>query len=408
MENHMATNLTFKFVENLKAPGRYTDALVKGLHLWVKANLTKYWIFRFSCNGKQHNISLGAYPRVTIAEARIKAQRARDELDKGSNPLAQRKEVKLKDRVEKPSGIKTFREFSLECLQKKRLEWTNTKHGDQWLYTLKEFAFPVIGHLPVNQVTMEHILAILTPIWATRTETASRLRGRLEWILAAATTLRLREGSNPASWRGHLQTILPAPKKINKVKHFKALPYSQIPELLRKLNDLCSIGALALEFTILNASRSGEVFGGLRSEVNGDIWTIPASRMKAKKEHRVPLCPRALEILAITRAMDPESGYLFSRKGKLLSGMTMAMVLRRLEVDATVHGFRSGFRDWAAEETNHSSEVIEMALAHSITNRVEAAYRRKDLLEKRRALLLDWERYCLDRPLNNIVEFKVA
>jgi integrase len=408
MENHMATNLTFKFVENLKVPGRYTDALVKGLHLWVKANLTKYWIFRFSCNGKQHNISLGAYPRVTIADARIKAQRARDELDKGSNPLTQRKEAQLKDRAEKPNGIKTFREFSLECLQKKRLEWTNTKHADQWLYTLEEFAFPVIGHLPVNQVTMEHILAILTPIWTTRTETASRLRGRLEWILAAATTLRLREGSNPASWRGHLQTILPAPKKITKVKHFKALPYQEIPELLGKLNDLCSIGALALEFTILNASRSGEVFGGLRSEVNGDIWTIPAMRMKAKKEHRVPLCPRALEILNVARAMDPESNYLFSRKGKPLSGMTMAMVLRRLGIDATVHGFRSGFRDWASEETNHSSEVIEMALAHTISNRVEAAYRRKDLLEKRRTLLLDWERYCLDRPLHNIIEFKAA
>ena len=404
----MSTNLSFKFVENLKVPGRYTDALVKGLHLWVKANLKKYWIFRFSSNGKQHNISLGAYPKISIAEARIKAQKARDELDKGSNPLTQRKEARLKNKAEKPLAIKTFRMFSLECLQKKRLEWANTKHADQWLYTLEEFAFPVIGDLPVNEVTMEHILAILTPIWTTKTETASRLRGRLEWILAAATTLQLRRGSNPASWRGHLQTVLPAPKKIAKVKHFKALPYPEIPELLRRLNDLCSIGALALEFTILNASRSGEVFGGLRSEVSGDIWTIPAARMKAKKKHRVPLCSRSLEILAIARAMDPESSYLFSRKGKPLSSMTMAMVLRRLRVDVTVHGFRSAFRDWAAEETNHSSEVIEMALAHSITNRVEAAYRRKDLLEKRRGLLLDWQRYCLDHPLNNIVEFKVA
>ena len=209
----MATNLTFKFVENLKIPGRYTDALVKGLHLWVKGNLKKYWIFRFSNNGKQHNISLGAYPKVSIAEARVKAQKARDELDRGSNPLAQRNEEKLKNKTETPQGIKTFREFSLECLQKKRLEWTNTKHAEQWLYTLKNFAFPVIGDLPVKQVTMEHILTILSPIWSSKTETASRLRGRLEWILAAATTLRLREGSNPASWRGQLQTILPAPKK---------------------------------------------------------------------------------------------------------------------------------------------------------------------------------------------------
>ena len=404
----MATNLTFKFVENLKIPGRYTDALVKGLHLWVKGNLKKYWIFRFSNNGKQHNISLGAYPKVSIAEARIKAQKARDELDRGSNPLAQRNEEKLKNKTETPQGIKTFREFSLECLQKKRLEWTNTKHAEQWLYTLKNFAFPVIGDLPVKQVTMEHILTILSPIWSSKTETASRLRGRLEWILAAATTLRLREGSNPASWRGQLQTILPAPKKISKVKHFKALPYVEIPELLLKLKGLCTVGSLALEFTILNASRSGEVFGGLQSEVNADIWTIPATRMKAKKEHRIPLCSRSLEILSISRAMDPGSNYLFSRKGKPLSGMAMAMVLRRLGVDATVHGFRSGFRDWASEETNHPSEVIEMALAHTIANRVEAAYRRKDLLEKRRLLLLDWESYCLKIAQNNVIEFKVA
>ena len=226
--------------------------------------------------------------------------------------------------------------------------------------------------------------------------------------MAAATTLRLREGSNPATWRGHLQTILPAPKKISKTKHFKALSYRQIPALLLKLHDLCTVGSLALEFTILNASRSGEVFGGLRSEVDGGIWTIPGERMKAKKEHRVPLCARSLEILQIARAMDPDSKYLFSRKGKPLSGMAMTMIMRRLKLDATVHGFRSAFRDWASEETSHSSEVIEMALAHAIRNKVEAAYRRKDLLEKRRSLLVDWEIYCTSTAANNIVELKAA
>ena len=404
----MATNLTFKFVENLKTPGRHTDALVKGLHIWVKPNLRKSWIFRFANNGKQHNISLGAYPKVSISEARIKAQSSRDELDRGANPLTQRKQARAASLATQAHENKNFREFTLECLEKKRLEWSNHKHANQWLYTLKEFAFPVIGDLPVAQVNMEHILAILTPIWANKTETASRLRGRLEWILAAATTLRLREGSNPATWRGHLQTILPAPKKITKTKHFKALSYRQIPSLLLQLQDLCTVGALALEFTILNASRSGEVFGGLRSEVDSDIWIIPGDRMKAKKEHRVPLCARSLEILQIASVMDPDSKYLFSRKGKPLSGMAMTMIMRRLKLDATVHGFRSAFRDWASEETSHPSEVIEMALAHAIRNKVEAAYRRKDLLEKRRLLLLDWERYCLNRPVNNVIEFKAA
>lgn len=404
----MATNLTYKHVENLNTPGRYTDALVKGLHLWVKPKLKKYWIFRFSSNGKQHNISLGSYPKVSISEARINAQRARDELDHGINPLFQRKKVKAAIITAQTIKQTSFHEFALDCLNKKRLEWSNTKHAKQWLYTLEEFAFPIIGDLPIEQVNMDHILRILTPIWANKTETASRLRGRLEWILAAATTLRLREGINPAMWRGHLQTILPAPKKITKTKHFKALSYRKIPELLRQLQQICSIGSLALEFTILNASRSGEVFGGLREEVNDGIWTIPAERMKAQKEHRVPLCLRSLEILKIANVMDPDSKYLFSRKGKPLSGMTMAMILRRLKLEVTVHGFRSAFRDWASEETNHSSEVIEMSLAHAIKNKVEAAYRRRDLLEKRRLLLLDWEAYCSCIEQNNVIDLKAA
>lgn len=404
----MATNLTFKYVESIRNPGRYTDALVKGLHIWVKPNLKKYWIFRYLSNGKQHNISLGVYPKVSIADARIKAQSARDELDRGINPLAQHKKSKAINLAERARGNKTFREFSLECLEKKRLEWSNPKHAKQWQYTLEEFAFPVIGHLPLAEVNMEHILSILSPIWANKTETASRLRGRLEWILAAATTLRLREGANPATWRGQLQTILPAPKKITKTKHFKALPYAQIPPLILQLRELCTVGSLALEFTILNASRSGEVFGGLRSEVDCAVWTIPAERMKSNKEHRVPLSPRSLEILSIAAKMDPKSKYLFSRNEKPLSNMAMAMILRRLKIDATVHGFRSAFRDWGSEETSHSSEVIEMALAHAIQNKVEAAYRRKDLLEKRRALLLDWEAHCANITPSNVIQLKAA
>ena len=402
----MTIKLDFQTVKNVKQPGRYTDALVKGLHVWVKPNLTKYWIFRYTYKGKQHNISLGSFPALSIAEARIKAQLARDEISEGTNPVAAKNAARVQRETQEAKKI-TFKDFATTCIQTKRAEWSNQKHGDQWVYTLEEYAYPVIGNKAVDEITMEDILEILEPIWATKTETASRLRGRLEWILASATTRKLRSGINPALWRGFLQTILPAPNKIKKVEHHKALPYRQVAAIIADLREMVTIGALALEFTILNASRTGEVIGGLQSELNGDVWIIPGRRMKAKKEHRVPLCTRSLEILEIARAMDPNSQYLFSKNGKKLSNMAMPMMLRRAKVDATVHGFRSTFRDWVSEETTHSSEVAEMALAHVISNKVEASYRRKDLLDKRRLLLNEWQEYC-NSNVENVIELKAA
>lgn len=399
----MTIKLDYQTVKNLKKPGRYTDALIKGLHVWVKPNDKKYMIFRYSYENKQHNICLGSFPTLSIADARIKAQQARDELVKGINPVTAKNKTKAKElilQLKKPS----FKEFADTCIKTKRAEWTNQKHGDQWEYTLSEFAYPIIGDKKLDDIDTEDILRILTPIWINKTETASRLRGRIEWILASATTRKLRTGVNPALWRGHLQTILPAPNKVKKVAHHKALPYHQVPELITNLREMVTMGALALEFTILNASRTGEVIGGLRSEVQGDIWVIPSNRMKAKKEHRVPLSARSQEILAIARAMDTDSEYLFSINGKPLSIMAIPMALRRAGVDATVHGFRSSFRDWVSEETNHPSEVGEMALAHTISNKVEAAYRRKDLLEKRRLLMDDWQAYCSQPQAKNIIE----
>jgi integrase len=403
----MSTNLSFKYIESLKTQGRFTDALVTGLHLWVKPNLKKYWIFRYSLNHKQQNISLGPYPKVSIAEARLKAQELRNQIDSGINPLAERRIQKNKMLGLEAKKV-VFSDFAKECIKTKRAEWTNQKHGDQWEYTLKEFAYPIIGDKYLDEISTEDILAILSPIWTSKTETASRLRGRLEWILASATTRKLRTGTNPALWRGHLQTILPAPNKVKKVQHHKALPYRRVPQLISDLSVMSTVGALALEFTILNASRTGEVIGGLRSEVNDDIWIIPPSRMKAKKEHRVPLSARSLEILAIAKAMDADSKYLFSINGKPLSNMAMPMALRRAGMDVTVHGFRSSFRDWVSEETGHPSDVAEMALAHTISNKVEAAYRRRDLLEKRRLLMNDWQAYCCQPQTNNIIELKVA
>lgn len=399
----MAIKLDVKTVTNLKNPGRYTDALVKGLHLWVKPNLRKYWIFRFSHTGKQHNISLGTFPALGIADARLKAQSERERLGAGINPAEQRKLARIPNANAVKLSKTCFRDFALNFVESRRAEWTNQKHGDQWIYTLEEFAFPVIGHKTLDEIETEDILAILEPIWVTKTETAARLRGRLELILAAATTRKLRSGMNPALWRSHLDTILSAPNKLKKAHHHKALSYEQLPGFISQLRQVDKIGSVAIEFLILNASRTGEVIGGLREEINGDVWTIPASRMKAKKEHRVPLCERSQELLSIAKGIDLESKYLFSRNGKPLTNMAMPMILRRLGVDATVHGFRSSFRDWASEETEFSPELAEMALAHTIKSKVERAYRRKDLLERRRVLMNAWENYCQSESNKEVI-----
>lgn len=398
----MTTKLDYQTVKNLKTAGRYTDALVKGLHVWVKPNGKKYWIFRYTHQSKQHNISLGSFPMLSISNAREGAQSARNDLIKGINPVINKK-------LAKPTKIEcadkvTFEKFALECVEAKRAEWTNDKHAAQWIYTLKNYAFKHIGNKALDEIETDDILNVLQPIWHSKTETASRLRGRLEWILASATTRKLRSGVNPALWRGHLQTILSAPNKLKNEQHHLALSYDLIPMFISKLRGLDSIGALALEFLILNASRTGEVIGAIRDEIKDDVWIIPPNRMKAKKEHRVPLCQRSIEILNIAKAMDEDSVYLFSRNGKPLSNMAMSMILRRLNSEVTVHGFRSTFRDWVSEETDHSPEVAEMALAHVIKNKVEAAYRRKDLLERRRLLMNDWELYCNNKQPSKIIQ----
>lgn len=403
----MPTNLDFQTVKNLRKPGRYTDGLVKGLHIWVNSSLKKYWIYRYNFFGKQQNISLGSFPSMTISQARIEAQKSRELVLNGTNPLDIRKASYLLKEEANSRKIR-FDKFSKECVKKKRTEWRNEKHANQWLYTLETFAFPVIGDKYLDQIETKDILEILNPIWLTKTETAARLRGRLEWILASATTQGLRDGINPALWRGHLQTILPMPNKIKKIKHHAALPYRAIPIFIKNLREQEGVGALALEFTILNASRTGEVIQGKKSEIVDGIWTIPASRMKANKEHQVPLCGRALEILQIAHTLDPDSPYIFSKNGKAISNMAMTMVLRRLSPGITVHGFRSSFRDWISEETEHSPEVAEMALAHSISSKVESSYRRGNLRERRKVLLQDWEKYCLSEKSSNVITLKAA
>lgn len=388
----MKTGFTDPYVKNLAKPGRYTDASTPGLNLNIKRNGRKYWVFRYLHAEKRSDLSLGVHPDIGLKEARKRAIQARNQLLQGQRPVATWKAATATTLPSKP----LFKDFAIECIETKKSEWSNPKHIDQWSNTIEQYANPVIGNLPLDEIDTEHILKILTPIWHTKTETATRVRGRIEWILASATTRRLRSGLNPAAWRGHLETILPKPTKIRAVKHHAALAYAELPKFMARLRDMNGIAALALEFLILNVNRTGEVLGALRAEVTSDgLWVIPASRMKAGKEHRVPLCQRSLDILTVAKSLDPNSQYLFSKDGKPLSSMAMSMLLRRMKVSVTVHGFRSSFRDWVAEETDHSPEVAEMALAHTIRNQVEAAYRRGDLLTRRKVLMNDWQNYCL-------------
>jgi integrase len=406
LRKSMKLKFDYQSIKNTNKPGRHTTN-EKGLQLLIKKNGYKYWVLRYTYGANRHDLLLGRFPEISISDARKKVQEARYMLNQGINPVEERKAKKI-SLIAKTSSSITFKDFALDVIESKRIEWSNEKHAAQWEYSLKEYAFPVIGHKRLDAIDMDDILKILTPIWSTKTETASRLRGRLEWILAAATTRGLRTGMNPALWRGLLQTILPAPNKFQKIKHHKALPYRALPALMAKLRETESISALALEFLILNANRTSEVTDALRTEVKEGTWIIPAERMKARMEHRVPLCKRSLEILEIAVSLDSSGIYLFSRNGKRLSNMAMSMMLRRLEIDSTVHGFRSSFRDWVSEETNHSPEVAEMALAHTIGNKVEAAYRRGDLFERRRILMNDWEVFCYSEAYQNVVDLKAA
>jgi len=265
----MATNLDYQSALNLKKSGRYTDPKTKGLQLLIKPSGAKYWLLRFALNGKRQELGLGSFPEVLPKQAREIAQEARVLINRGINPIDLRNKSKKIESVKK----QTFETFALDCISAKKVEWSNDKHINQWANTLQTYAFPIIGNKPLDEIDTDDILEILTPIWVNKTETASRLRGRLEWILAAATTRKLRSGMNPALWRGHLQTILPAPAKIMEVEHHKALHYRAIPGFIAKLREIDNVSALALEFTILNASRTGEVIGGLRVEIDDGVWT---------------------------------------------------------------------------------------------------------------------------------------
>lgn len=402
----MKQPLSAIFVAKVTNPGRYFD-LGTGMHLWVKSPERKYWIYRYTFGNRRQDMSLGVFPSISLADARKRAQEARTQVAQGVNPVSAKKDLKRLE-IESSKEKLTFQEFARQCIEMKSHEWRNSKHGDQWRSTIEVYANPVIGNKTLDQITTEDILKILKPIWVNKTETASRLRGRLEWILASATARKMREGVNPAQWRGHLDTILSKPNRINRIKHYAALHFSQLPTFIEQLRKKEGISALALEFAILTCTRTCEVTGAKRAEINNGVWTIPGVRMKAGKEHRVPLSARALEILEITKYLNPNSGYLFAHKDRAISNMAMYSLAKRMNPNITVHGFRSTFRDWVSEVTDYPSELAEKALAHAISNKVEAAYRRGDLMNKRLLLMNEWSNYCNQGSGSNVLSFKAA
>lgn len=384
-----ASRLTAVQVKNASKPGLLADG--NGLYLQVAKGGSKSWIYAYARNGHRRNVGLGGVAAVTLAKAREKAAAMRALLAEGKDPLAERRAERLA-----AAGVKTFRQCAEEYIDAHQPGWRNLKHRQQWASSLKNYVYPVIGDLPVNQVDDRHVLKILQPIWLKKTETAKRVQGRMENILDYAKATKQRTGDNPARWRAHLDQILVCPSKVQRVRHHPALPYAELPAFMAALRQREGVGARAMAFVILTACRSNEAIGARWSEIDGDVWTIPEERTKSGREHRVPLVPEALAILSEMRK-TAAGDFVFAgaKPGRTLSPMTMATVLGRMErTDITVHGFRSTFRDWVEEQTNFPTRLAEAALGHALKDETEAAYQRGDLLEKRRRIMSAWARYA--------------
>lgn len=391
-------NLSAQGVKNA-GPGKYEDG--DGLRLVVSSTGAKKWVLRITIAGKRREMGLGSYPLTSLAEAREKADTARKAVVKGQDPIAQRKAEMVE---EVAPEMPTFTQVAAWYIRAHRHGWSNIKHARQWCATLKTYARPTLGNKAINTISTEEVLKVLTPIWKKKTETAKRVQGRMENIFDFAAARKWRDAPNPARWRGHLDKLLPRPTRVQKVEHHPAMPYDEVPAFMEELKSKTGVSAQALQFLILTACRSGEVRGAEWSEIDleAGIWTIPAIRMKAKREHRVPLSPEAIAILKTlpTLANNP---YLFFgiRSHRPISNMAMLQQMRGMgygvggnKGEYVPHGFRSSFRDWAGEVSSYPRDVCEMALAHVIENKVEAAYRRGDLFEKRRKMMEEWARWC--------------
>ena len=383
-------------VSNLTEPGLHFVGGVPGLALQVTPAGARSWTLRAVIGGKRRDMGLGGYSPtgITLAKARAAAVEARDLIRKGIDPIRQQQQAQGALRAAMVEAL-TFKECADSYIKAHAASWKNAKHQQQWRNTLAQHAHPVLGELLVQDVKLSHVLLVLEPLWTTTNETAVRLRGRIELVLDWAAARGLRDGMNPARWRGHLDKLLAKPSKVNNREHHAALPVGEVGAFMGRLRDAEGMGARALEFLIFTASRSGEVRGATWAEIDTDakVWTVPASRMKAGKEHRVPLSPEALALLASVPKVAATELVFPAPRGGALSDMTLTAVVRRMAVPAVPHGFRSTFRDWAAERTSYPRDVAEMALAHAIGDKVEAAYRRGDLFEKRALMMADWAKF---------------
>ena len=390
----VARELSPLAISKLTNPGTHAVGGVAGLSLRVYDAGQRAWVLRTMVAGKRREFGLGGYPTVLPASARDRARATLDKIFAGLDPTEEKQRQRSALRAAKAKAV-SFSKVAEQYIAQHEAGWKNPKHAAQWATTLATYAYPVIGSVTVANVDTPLVLKVLESIWTEKTETASRLRGRIEAILDYATAKGLREGPNPARWKGHLALTLPAKRRVAPVEHHKAIPVTEMPSFMKQLRQICGVSARALEFLTLTAARSGEVRGMEWDEVDlvNKIWVVPAIRMKAKREHRVPLSDAA--VLILNRIKQENDGLLVfpGAKGKELSDMSLTSVMRRMGIDAVPHGLRSSFRNWTAEMTAYPNEVAEMALAHTVSNAVEAAYRRGDLFEKRCRMMDDWASY---------------
>lgn len=394
----IAKELTAMAVSKLKDEGAYAVGGVPGLQLQILGS-SRVWVLRFMLHGKRRRMGLGSFPAVSLAEARDLARQARALIRSGIDPIESRNNERDAIAVAAAKSL-TFSQAAESFIAAHEDGWRNAKHRLQWVNTIATYANPVIGQMPVASIEQRHILQILDPIWRTKTETALRLRGRIEQVLNWAKVQGLREGPNPARWRDHLDLLLPSPEKIAPVTHLAAVPLTEAQAVWKMICKTSGMGAKALQLQILTAGRSGEARGARWSEIDLDnaTWVIPKERMKAKREHRVPLSRQAIELLRGMPRIDGTDLVFPSSRNTPLSDMTLTAVMRRLKLKEVPHGWRSTFRDWVGERTDYPSELAEISLAHSVGSKVEQAYRRGDMLEKRRPLMQEWADFLTQTP----------
>ncbi|WP_248276924.1 integrase arm-type DNA-binding domain-containing protein [Marinobacterium sp. LSUCC0821] len=365
-----------------------------GLQMLVSATGARSWVLRTQMGQKRRDIGLGGFPDVTLAGARDKARELREKISNGIDPVLERKAARDAMRA-RQAKVLTFKEAAYLCHNARKDEYSNVKHRQDWINSLERHAFSVIGELSIDAIEVPHVLKVLEPIWKTKTETATRVRQRLESVLSWATVSKYRSGDNPARWADNLSELLPTPNKIRKVRHHKALPWQKVPMFMVDLQQREGIGARALEFIILTAARSGEVRFATWDEIDltAKLWTVPADRMKARKAHNVPLSGAVIELLEGLPRIEGSNLLFTAPRGNALSDMSISAVCKRMEVEATPHGFRSCFKDWARSRTAYPDEVSELALAHVNNDATRAAYARDELLEQRSRLMSDWAKF---------------